>query len=202
MQLFIASNNGGKVERFKRLLLQVDPDIELKTPKDFGIEIEVEETGKTLRENAELKVRAYFGKVDLPILSNDAGFYVEGEGFVEAPKRVALEEGDEQKLSKEEIAQKLLNFWKGIATKHGGRVNAAWIEMFALLLPDGTLKMAESRREVILTDQEFGKSHIQLPIHSTYISKATMKPAVLHTPEEEILEMQPVILALREVLGF
>lgn len=101
MKVFLATNNGGKIERFKNLLKQVDNDIEVYTPTELNIEIiDVVENGKTLEENAKLKAAAYAGKVNMPILANDTGFYVEGEGFVDAPKRHALRGTDEKDLSK------------------------------------------------------------------------------------------------------
>jgi len=103
-------------------------------------------------------------------------------------------------LSKEEIAKKLLNFWKEVATKRGGKVDAAWVEAFVVLYPDGKIREAESRREIILTNQEFGTPHIQMPVRALYYSKTTNKPALQHSKEEEILEMKPVIDALIKVL--
>lgn len=202
MKLFLATNNEGKITRFKNLLKQVDEDIKVFTPADLNIEgIDVLENGKTLAENAKLKANAYLGKVDMPILANDTGFYIKGEGFVDAPKRKALEGTDENALSKEEISKKLLNFWKEVATRHGGKVDAAWVEAFAVVYPNGEIKEAESRREIILTNQEFGIPHMQMPIRALYYSKTTNKPAIQHTREEEISEMKPVIDALNEVLG-
>lgn len=201
-KIFLATNNEGKAERFKKLLAATGLVVEFYTSRDFDIEvIDVVENGKTLAENAEIKARAYFGKTTLSILANDTGFWVEGEGLVSAPKRTALGEKAEADLTKEEIARYLVEFWKEIARKHGGKVDAAWVEEFVLLDPDGTLHTAESRREVILTGQEFGEAHVQMPVRALYISKITNKPAAQHTDEEELLEMQPVIDALVKVLN-
>lgn len=201
-RVFLATHNEGKIERFKNLLRHTGLTIEIYTPKDLELEdIEADETGESLLENATIKARAYFGKVDMPILANDTGFWVEGEGLVDAPKRTALNGTDEKSLTKKEIARALLEFWKGIAKKHNGKVDAAWVEAFVLLDPDGTLHTADSKREVILTDKEFGEAHIQLPVRALYISKATNKPALWHTPQEKLLEMQPVIQALTTVLN-
>ncbi|MEO8637357.1 MAG: non-canonical purine NTP pyrophosphatase [Candidatus Taylorbacteria bacterium] len=201
-KVFLATNNEGKIQRFRRLLKSPGFQVELFTPKDVGLsEIKVEEKGKTLEENAELKVRAYFGKVDMSILANDTGFYVEGKGFIDAPKRHALKGKEENKMSKEEISKEMLEFWKGIVTKYGGKVDAAWVEAFVVIHPNGKVKKATSRREIILTDQEFGKPHIQMPLRALYISKTTGKPAIQHSPEEELIEMQPVIDALTKVLS-
>lgn len=200
-KIFLATNNAGKIERFKNLIKNAGLEIEIYIPKDFGLEkINPEENGKTLAENAEIKARAYFGKVDMPIISNDTGFYVDGEGLVEAPKRAALGIANEEHLTKEQIAESLLTFWKGIATKHGGRVDAAWVEEFVLLNPDGEKLISQSRREVVLTDKEYGDAHIQMPVRALYISKTTGKPAIQHTHKEEILEMKPVIDALVKLI--
>lgn len=199
MKVLVATNNAGKVERYRKLLR--DTDIELVTPKDLGIEtIDVEENGKTLAENAELKARAYFGKTDLPILANDTGFYVEGEGLVEAPKRTALGERSEKEMTEEEIARALLEFWKGIARKYGGEVDAAWPEVFVLVLPDGSSRTVESRREILLTDKDFGPLHLTMPLRPLYISKMTGKPAIQHTLAEEDYELTPVRDALVSLL--
>ncbi len=202
MKILLATNNKGKVERFKKLINYIDSNIELFSPNELGINpIDTEENGKTLMENALLKANAYFGKIDIPILSNDTGFYVEGDGFIDAPKRIALEGKNENELSEEEISKRLLNFWKAIATKHGGKVDAIWIEAWVVLYPNGEIKKVESRREIILTDQEFGVPHIHMPIRALYYSKITNKPAILHTEEDEIIEMSPILKALQEVLG-
>lgn len=201
-KVFLATNNGGKIERFKHLLEKALPNIRVLTYKDLGIElINVEENGKTLEENAILKARAYLGKVDMPILSNDTGFCVEGEGFVDAPKRKALGSRDESQMTKEEMATEILKFWKGVATKYGGKVDAAWVESFVAVYPNGEVKTSTSRREVILTNQEYGEPHIQMPVRALYFSKSTGKPAIQHTEAEELIEMEPVINAIKEVLN-
>lgn len=199
--ILLATNNEGKVERFRKLLADAAPEVVFYIPKDLGIEtVSVKENEHTLAENAEKKARAYFGKAHMPILANDTGFYVDGEGFIDAPKREALGEVDESALTKNEIAEKLLEFWKNIARKHGGAVDAAWIEAFALLDTDGRLRTSESRREVVLTDNVFGNPHIQMPVRCLYISKTTNKPSIQHTKEEEMLELRPVTDALCNVL--
>lgn len=126
IKIFLATQNEGKSERYKNLIVGTGLDIYAYTPKDLGLEnLEIEENGKTLAENAEIKARAYFEKVDMPILANDSGLWVKGEGLIDAPKRRALGKAEEKNLTKEEISINLLEFWKGIAKKHSGRVNAA-----------------------------------------------------------------------------
>jgi hypothetical protein len=109
MKLLLATNNMGKVQRFKMLLGHIDKALSVFTPAELGISAaDVEETGNTLLENALLKAKAYEGLVDMPILSNDTGFYVEGEGLVTAPKREALGDMPEHLLGSEKRALKKL----------------------------------------------------------------------------------------------
>ncbi len=196
--ILLATNNEAKILRFRKLLEHAAPDITLLTPKEADLPSkDIEETGQTLTENATLKAQAYASSTDFPILANDTGFWVHGEGFILAPKRTALlNQHPSTNLSQTEIAQAMLAFWKGVAQKHGGRVDATWIESFVILHPDGTLHCVESRRELLLTDQEFGQSHPDMPLRALYISKATGKPALNHTESEELLEMRPVMDAL------
>ncbi len=199
--ILLATNNQGKVERYAGLIEKGGISSRLHTPAKLGIEaVRVEESGTTLMDNAILKARAYFGKTDMPILANDTGFWLETEGFVTAPKRVALQGESELTLSKEQVSERLLTFWQKKAADNGGQVIAAWVDVFVVLCPDNTLKTAEARREVILTDTVFGKPHIELPVRALYISRITNRPAITHTEAEEMQEMQPITEALRKVL--
>jgi inosine/xanthosine triphosphate pyrophosphatase family protein len=201
MKVLIATNNQRKVLRFKEILKWANLDIQLHTPDELGVEVfDVEENGKNLEENALLKAKAYFGKTDMPILSNDTGLYVVGEGLVDAPKRKALGGSDEKKLTKEEISRKILDFWKGMAKKYGGKVDATWVEAFVIIYPNGEIKKSESRREIVLTDQEFGVPFVEMPIRALYYSKVTGKPAIQHNEADDKLEMKPIEDALRKVL--
>jgi len=198
LEILLATNNQGKVERYRRLAKQINPAIILHTLKDFNVDaVEVKEDGN-LDENAKKKAQAYLGKTSLPVLANDAGFFVEGEGLIKNPKRIALN-SDENNLSKEQIYQSLIHYWQNIAKKSGGAVDAAWIDEFVLCMPDGNAYTEGARREVILTDKVFGESHVQFPMRALYISKTTNKPAASHTKEEELLEVAPIKDALAKL---
>jgi hypothetical protein len=94
----------------------------------------------------------------------------------------------------------MTKFWQGIADAHGGSVDAAWVDEFVLLMPDGIMQTASSRREVLLTSTIHGDTHIQFPVRALYISKATGKPSALHTQEEDDLELMPIRDALMSLL--
>jgi len=75
-QIFYATNNPGKKFEVGRQLLSAG--IEIITPSDLGIDIDVDENGTTLEENAILKVKGYRELVkDKIILADDTGLEID-----------------------------------------------------------------------------------------------------------------------------
>jgi XTP/dITP diphosphohydrolase len=74
-QLLIASKNEGKVQEIRELL--ADFNIQVVSAVDFTDIVEPEETGKSFKENAELKARYYSQHTNLPALADDSGLCVD-----------------------------------------------------------------------------------------------------------------------------
>jgi XTP/dITP diphosphohydrolase len=74
-KLLIATGNQGKVKEIQVLLEGLD--VELVTPKDIGLEIEVHEDGQTYAENAGKKALAYSKASELLSLADDSGLEVD-----------------------------------------------------------------------------------------------------------------------------
>jgi XTP/dITP diphosphohydrolase len=74
-KLLIATGNRGKVKEIQALLDGLE--VELVTPQDIGLELEVEEDGATYAENAGKKARAYSQASGLIALADDSGLEVE-----------------------------------------------------------------------------------------------------------------------------
>ncbi len=77
-RLLIATNNAHKVAEFRRLL--ADAGVDLTTPAELGLDLDVEETGETFEENARLKARAFRDASGLPSLADDSGIEVDALG--------------------------------------------------------------------------------------------------------------------------
>ncbi|TGK20828.1 RdgB/HAM1 family non-canonical purine NTP pyrophosphatase [Leptospira fluminis] len=73
--LVLASNNPHKVREIRAILASLG--IELKTPKELGLESNPEETGSTFEENALIKARELFALCKIPSLADDSGISVE-----------------------------------------------------------------------------------------------------------------------------
>ena len=75
LKLLLASQNLGKLREMK-LILQELP-IQIISPADLGIQLDVEETGKTYAENAALKAKAFAAKSGLISIGDDSGLEVD-----------------------------------------------------------------------------------------------------------------------------
>jgi len=74
-KLLIATNNKGKVIEFQDLLKELG--LQLITPADINLELDVDETGTTYQENASLKAVAFAKASGLLSLADDSGLEVE-----------------------------------------------------------------------------------------------------------------------------
>ena len=74
-KLLLATSNSGKLREFKTLLK--DLDLELISPVELGIQLNVVEDGQTYAENAARKALAYARETHLTTLADDSGLEVE-----------------------------------------------------------------------------------------------------------------------------
>jgi len=77
-KLLVATGNAGKLRELSELLNGVP--FQLVSLADVGIDVDVEETGATLEENAALKATTYSGLSGLPTLADDSGLEVDALG--------------------------------------------------------------------------------------------------------------------------
>ncbi len=74
-RLLVATNNRGKLREMLALLEEVRIDI--VTPNQLNIDLEVAETGDTYEENASIKARAFARAAGLATLADDSGLEVD-----------------------------------------------------------------------------------------------------------------------------
>ncbi|MGE5620673.1 MAG: RdgB/HAM1 family non-canonical purine NTP pyrophosphatase [Sphingomonadaceae bacterium] len=77
-RLLLSTNNPDKVREFAQILAGLP--LEIVTPAQLGLKLEVTETGATFAENAALKARAFHEATGLLSLSDDSGLEVEALG--------------------------------------------------------------------------------------------------------------------------
>ncbi|MCX6012948.1 MAG: XTP/dITP diphosphatase [Chloroflexi bacterium] len=77
-KLLIATNNAGKLKEFQFMLRDIP--VKLLSLADVGITAQIEETGKTYTENAEIKAAGYAALSSLITLADDSGLEVDALG--------------------------------------------------------------------------------------------------------------------------
>lgn len=74
-EIIVASTNEGKIREIKAMLDQIG--IEVKSLKDiFDEDIDIEENGKTFKENAFIKAQTICDCIHKPVLADDSGLEV------------------------------------------------------------------------------------------------------------------------------
>lgn len=115
-QILTATTNKGKLKDIKEILK--DLDIEILSFLNFNDYPNVEETGTTFLENAELKAKAAFEKYGIPSIGDDSGlesFQLKGEPGIYSARYASEEANDEANNIK------LINKLSSFVDPHKGR---------------------------------------------------------------------------------
>ncbi len=75
MKFVLATHNPHKIQEMSEILGKYG--VEVISPKELGITVDVEETGTTFAENAMLKAKAICQAADLPAIADDSGLCVD-----------------------------------------------------------------------------------------------------------------------------
>ncbi|MEK7517122.1 MAG: non-canonical purine NTP pyrophosphatase [Patescibacteria group bacterium] len=99
-KLLIATTNPGKLREYKDFLS--DLPVKLVSLKDIGITDDIEETGKTYKENSKMKAIFYAKKSGLPAISDDGGLEINalsGEPGIKSRRWLGYEASDEDLIN-------------------------------------------------------------------------------------------------------
>jgi XTP/dITP diphosphohydrolase len=149
-KLLIATNNKGKVKELQDLLQ--DTGIELVTPAQIGLDLDVVEDGHTYAENATKKAVAFAQASGLISLADDSGLEVDAlEG---APGLYSARYGspDGGKLSDAGRRAFLLQTLQGKPRPWNARFHAT----IAIAIPNGETHLAEGFCEGEIIPEERG----------------------------------------------
>ena len=146
--LLIATNNPGKLSEITDLLKSLP--VRLATPRDLGIDLDVDETGKTYEENARLKAAAFAQAAGMAALADDTGLEVDALGG--APGLHSKRYAPEADATDADRRQRLLKNLK----KYPRPWSARFVCSVALALPEGGVQTAFGACEGEIIPEERG----------------------------------------------
>jgi XTP/dITP diphosphohydrolase len=172
LKLILATNNQGKVKEY-RALLKLLP-VELVTPREINVTIEVAETGSTYVENARLKALTLAKVSQLVSLADDSGLEVDaldGEPGVRSSRYAGNGASDEGRI------KHLLRKLEGVPLN---KRTARFVCVIAIATPEGKIEICtgECAGQITLEPRgdsgfgydpvfllpEFGKTMAELPM--------------------------------------
>ena len=128
MKVILASKNQHKLTELSAILSQLGFEIALGS--EYGLDIDVEETGTTFEENSFLKADAVMKASGLPVLADDSGLMV--DALDGAPGVYSARYG--HKASDKERTAYLLENMKDVPEERRG---AKFVCVITCLFPDG-----------------------------------------------------------------
>ena len=128
MKVILASKNQHKLTELSAILSQLGFEIALES--EYGLDIDVEETGTTFEENSFLKADAVMKASGLPVLADDSGLTV--DALDGAPGVYSARYG--HKASDKERTAYLLENMKDVPEERRG---AKFVCVITCLFPDG-----------------------------------------------------------------
>lgn len=140
--VFFPTNNIGKYDRYKKSFEKIGMQYRRYYTKEDGseVKVEVKEDGKSLKENACKKAKAYYEeyKKYLPnesfsIITTDEALFIDGLGAEEQPGMFVRRFNglDSSRATDEEVVERYTDFVKRL----GGEANAKWV--YSLVMYNG-----------------------------------------------------------------
>ncbi len=148
MDFVLASQNEKKRRELQEILQ--DFGITLRLQSELGVHIDVEETGKTFAENAQLKAQAVANATGLPALADDSGLVVDALDGV--PGIYSARYGGETCQNDTERYELLLKNMQGKTDRA-----CRFVCVICCAFPDGTAPLfAEGRCEGVIATKPSG----------------------------------------------
>ena len=149
MKVILASKNPHKLTELSAILSQHGFEIALES--EYGLDIDVDETGTTFEENSLLKAEAVMKASGLPVLADDSGLMV--DALDGAPGVYSTRYG--HKSSDGERTAFLLENMKDVPD---GKRTAKFVCVITCLWPDGRKIVARGECPGVITREVHGEN--------------------------------------------
>ncbi len=143
MRLLVASKNRGKVREIKKICKD---SIEILSPIDMALDLDILEDGNTLHDNSFKKAIAYFRKVNICTIGEDTGLFVETLSGKPGVYSARYGGGGDENNRK-----KLLSELKGKSSRE-----AYFRTVITLVMSEDFFKFFEGKVSGKITEEEIG----------------------------------------------
>jgi XTP/dITP diphosphohydrolase len=138
----IATNNAGKLREIREIL----QGIPIRSLLDAGIDVNPEENGNTLQENAYIKAKAVHDITGGAVIADDTGLFAEALGGAPGVKSARLAEPDK-------LCETLLSLMDGKENR-----KAAFITSVCFINERGSVYYTEGRLDGVITTSPRGEN--------------------------------------------
>ena len=126
MKLLYATKNSAKIYNMKTRLK--DLPIELITPKDLNLNLNIIEDGKSTTENALKKARAYYQATNIPTIAGDTSLIISKLPINKQPGLYV------RRINGKELTDdEMLNYYLELLNSIGGKSDAYYTTSLALI---------------------------------------------------------------------
>lgn len=182
MKILFATGNETKAKRFSKELLK--KGVEVITLKDIDKEIEIDENGSDVIENALIKARAYSKVVDIPVFAMDDSLYLENVPENEQPG-LFVRRVNGKRLDDNEMIEHYINLVKKYGTN--GKLTCRWVYGMAVICNNNEYTYTWSKEDFYMVDIPSDKVNPGYPLNSISINKKLNKYFTDMTEEDKAL---------------
>lgn len=199
-KLLIATTNPGKLREYKDFLK--DLDLDLVSLTDVGIDIDVEETGKSYMENSQIKATFYAKKSGLPAISDDGGIEIaalNGQPGLKSRRWLG------EKTTDEDLVNHMIKISKELPENNR---NAEFKIVVSLALPDGQIFSEEGLVHGVIAKEPHLKllsgypyrSFFYLPEAKKYYHESELTPEEMKEYNHRYVAVQKLISVIKQKL--
>lgn len=179
-EILFATGNASKVARFNEKLLE--KGIIIKSLKDLGINLDVEENGKTAIENATIKAKAYYEATQMTTMAMDDTMYIDDIPDEKQPG-VFVRRVNGKRLNDEEM----IDYYTNLVKTYGkdGKLNTKWISGMVIIKDGEISTYTDITSEYYLVDKSAKDMKEGYPLSSILVNKRTNKYDIYLTEEDK-----------------
>ena len=157
MKLLYATNNNSKIYNMKRRLSNMP--VEIVTPKDLNLKLNIVENGNTVVENAIKKASAYYDVTGIPTIAGDSGLYIENIPEEKQPGLFV------RRINGKELTDdEMIDYYSKLVNSIGGKTIAYYITGLAIVTEDSIKTIEIEEDKFILTSKISSEKHRGNPL--------------------------------------